>query len=141
MALDRQQLAKEHAQSTITAEANDLAVPVSKLRADGMRQSICHAAVAEGTKLFTFAHRGDITYAPHIAHTGIDGKDRILRCFLINDIRNILWVQRRHLLNIGCISINDLGELLVMLPEHLIEEGAVLLFRSEERRVGKERGA
>ena len=125
--LNRQQLAHEHGQSAVAREGDDLAARVGLLRADGLRQGVCHGAVAEGADLLALAIRGDVARAPDVAHAGIDGEDGVIVGFLVNEVRDVLRVDRGVLFHVGGICLDDVLQLVVVLLEHLVQEGAVLL--------------
>ena len=83
--------------------------------------------MAEGANLLALAVGSDIAGAPHVAHAGIDGEDGIFIRVSINEVCNVLWVDRGVLIHVGCVGLHDVLQLAVVLLEHLVQEGAVLL--------------
>ena len=83
--LDRQvvhargyQLAKEHRKAAIAGNGDNLTVREGHLRTDCMRKRVGHRTVQERADEAAGAKRIDVACGPHIAHTRVSRKDRIL---------------------------------------------------------------
>ena len=94
-----------------------------------MRQSVGHRSVQEGSDETTGTQRIDVTSRPHIAHAGVSSEDRVAVSQLVEQVSDVLRVDRLHVLDIAGVradrSLHNLGvtldggleELVIMLLE------------------------
>ena len=135
--LDRQvehtsgdELAEQHGQPAIAGDRDHLTTRVRGLGAQGHRQGIGHRPVQERADETAGTQRIDVSSGPHIAHTGVGGEDRILVGHLVEDVGDVLGVDRLHLLDVARVGadrgLHDLGVAL----DRLLEELVVMLLES-----------
>src|SRR5580704_6351576 len=66
---------------------------MADLRADGLRQRVCHGPVVEGTNQPALAIHAEIARRPYDWRSDVEGEDRIFRCESINHTGDILWMD------------------------------------------------
>ena len=86
---------------------------MGSLGANGVRQGIGHRSMQEGSDKTAGAKGIDITSRPHIAHTSIGSEDGITVSYFIEDVRDVLGVDRLHVLDIASVradrGLHNLG--------------------------------
>ncbi len=85
-----QHLAQQHRQTAVTGKADDLSARMGCLRADCLRQGICHRAMGEGAHQPSPAIHAKIARSPDGGRTHVAGEDSVVRRKLINHPGDVL---------------------------------------------------
>ena len=126
--LHRQQLTHQHGEPAIAGHRNDLALTVSSLCADRLRQSIRHGPVAVGRQQTTVRAGHDVARVPHVAHTGVGREDGVVVGQVVQVVCQEFRVNRRVLGDVLGVRRDDVLQVPLLLLEHGIKEAAVGLF-------------
>src|SRR5208283_5362875 len=94
MLSQREQIPHEHGEPTVARHRDHLAPGITHLRADGLRQSVGHRPVREGTEYPPLTIHGQIPRGPDGWSSYVAGENRVLGRELVDYSRDILRMDR-----------------------------------------------
>src|SRR5450756_1068340 len=90
---ERQQVAEQHRQATIAGKSDDLPPWMAGLDADGLWQSVRHRAMTKGAEQSALAVHMQIARRPDRRRAHVAGKDCVFGRQLIQNLRDVLWMN------------------------------------------------
>jgi hypothetical protein len=121
---ERQQVAEQHRQPTISGKGDDLPVWIASLHTDGLWQRIRHRAVNKGAEQPALAVHMEVARGPDRRRTHVAGKHCIFCRKLIQNLGDVLRMNRRAARRTHGEIIETLA-CIVIVAEASIEIGAV----------------
>ena len=112
-----EQLAHQHAQTTVTGHRDHLPARVAELGTDRVRQRVGHRPMHKRTDHPPAAIGGEVAGRPDVAHAGVDGEHGIIAGEFIEDPRGVFGMDRDAMLDIVGIGVDHVLECLFV-PMH-----------------------